>query len=131
MLARYDNRPVPLERAGERAKFPFEFDLVEDNPGTRRSLVDLLTGDTGVQCLGAHATGEAALRCIPEEKPQVALVDINYTRDYVRVLGCCGVGDLRRSASGPVLTLVFTALTFGAVRFYRVTGRKNPLTPAG
>ena len=30
-----------------------------------------------MQCLGAYPTGEAALRGIPEEKPEVALVDIN------------------------------------------------------
>src|SRR5207248_662816 len=30
-----------------------------------------------IRCLGAHTTGEAALRAIPLEKPDVALVDIN------------------------------------------------------
>jgi len=56
---------------------PITVSIVEDNPGARRSLVDLLTGDTGVQCLGAYPTGEAALSGIPVEKPEVALVDIN------------------------------------------------------
>jgi len=56
---------------------PITVSIVEDNPGTRRSLVDLLTGGTGVQCLGAYPTGEAALHGIPTEKPEVALVDIN------------------------------------------------------
>lgn len=51
--------------------------IVEDNQGTRQSLVDLLTGDTGLKCLAAYATGEAALEGIPKEKPDVALVDIN------------------------------------------------------
>jgi len=51
--------------------------IVEDNQGTRQSLVDLLTGDTGLKCLAAYATGEAALEGIPKEKPDVALLDIN------------------------------------------------------
>jgi DNA-binding NarL/FixJ family response regulator len=56
---------------------PITVSIVEDNPGTRKSLVNLLTGDTSIECLGAYATGEAALRGIPVEKPEVALVDIN------------------------------------------------------
>jgi DNA-binding NarL/FixJ family response regulator len=56
---------------------PITVSLVEDNLGTRRSLVDLLTGDTGLQCRGSYATGEAALKGIPNDKPDVALVDIN------------------------------------------------------
>jgi DNA-binding NarL/FixJ family response regulator len=56
---------------------PITVSIVEDNPGTRKSLVNLLTGDTSIRCLGAYATGEAALRGIPVEKPEVALVDIN------------------------------------------------------
>jgi len=56
---------------------PITVSIVEDNAGTRKSLVDLLTGDTGVRCLGAYATGEAAVRGIPVERPEVALVDIN------------------------------------------------------
>jgi DNA-binding NarL/FixJ family response regulator len=56
---------------------PITVCIVEDNSGTRKSLVDLLTGDTGIRCLGAYATGEAGLEGIPTEKPEVALVDIN------------------------------------------------------
>ena len=56
---------------------PISVCIVEDNLGTRQSLVDLLTGDTGLKCLAAYPTGEAALEGIPKEKPDVALVDIN------------------------------------------------------
>jgi SAM-dependent methyltransferase len=61
---------------------------------------------------------------------RVALLDIQHTRDYARVLTECGLADVRRSAAGPLFTLVFTLLTWGAVRFYRVTATK-PATPPG
>ena len=56
---------------------PITVSIVEDNHGTRQSLVDLLSGDTGLQCLGAYPSGESALVGIPRDKPDVALVDIN------------------------------------------------------
>jgi DNA-binding NarL/FixJ family response regulator len=57
---------------------PIIVSLVEDNPGTRQSLVDLLSGgDTGVECRGSYPTAEAALQGIPSDRPDVALVDIN------------------------------------------------------
>jgi len=51
--------------------------IVEDNRGTRESLVELCNETANLRCVGAHATGEAAVRQIPAEKPEVALVDIN------------------------------------------------------
>jgi DNA-binding NarL/FixJ family response regulator len=51
--------------------------IVEDNRGTRESLKELLGRAQGLRCLGAHASGEEALRMIPEEKPDVVLMDIN------------------------------------------------------
>jgi DNA-binding NarL/FixJ family response regulator len=56
---------------------PITVSIVEDNAGTRRSLVDLLTGDTGLQCLGNYPTAEAALPGIAQDRPDVAMVDIN------------------------------------------------------
>ena len=57
---------------------PIIVSLVEDNTGTRQSLVDLLNGaDTGVECRGSYPTGEAALEGILRQPPDVALVDIN------------------------------------------------------
>jgi DNA-binding NarL/FixJ family response regulator len=50
--------------------------IVEDKPGTREGLVKLFNGTPGIQCLRAYANGEDALRGIPEERPQVAVVDI-------------------------------------------------------
>ncbi len=51
--------------------------LVEDNAGTRESLTKLLQRAPGIECLRSYATGEDALKGIPTEVPQVALVDIN------------------------------------------------------
>lgn len=54
----------------------------------------------------------------------VALLDLRHTNDYVRVLRGCGLRDCGRSSVGFFLTWLFPLLTWGAVRFYRVTGRK-------
>ncbi len=51
--------------------------IVEDEPKTRESLLRLLGRAAHVRCVGNYATGEEALRGIPAEKPDVALVDIN------------------------------------------------------
>jgi DNA-binding NarL/FixJ family response regulator len=51
--------------------------IVEDNRGTRESLRELLGRVQGFKCLGAYASGEEALRKIPEETPDVVLMDIN------------------------------------------------------
>jgi DNA-binding NarL/FixJ family response regulator len=51
--------------------------IVEDHRDTRESLVALVNGTKGLRCLSTYATGEAALRGVPVEKPQIALVDIN------------------------------------------------------
>ena len=51
--------------------------IVEDDRDTRESLALLLHGATSLRCLSTYATGEKALRGIPLEKPDVALVDIN------------------------------------------------------
>src|SRR4051812_16673330 len=54
--------------------------IVEDDRDTRESLLALLSGDTGesrLRCLSAYSSGEAAIKGIPLEKPEVALVDIN------------------------------------------------------
>jgi len=51
--------------------------VVEDNRGTRESLTELLGRSPGLRCVGAHGTGEDALKLIPTEKPDVVLMDIN------------------------------------------------------
>jgi DNA-binding NarL/FixJ family response regulator len=56
---------------------PVTVSIVEDTPGTRNSLIELFRKAADIECLRAYATGEEALRGIPEERPQVAVVDIN------------------------------------------------------
>jgi DNA-binding NarL/FixJ family response regulator len=56
---------------------PITVSIVEDDPKTREILLKLLSRAAHVRCLGNYATGEEALRGIPAEKPEVALVDIN------------------------------------------------------
>jgi len=56
---------------------PITVSIVEDDSETRESLVELLNGAPGLRCISSYPTGEAALRAIPAEKPDVALVDIN------------------------------------------------------
>jgi ubiquinone/menaquinone biosynthesis C-methylase UbiE len=127
-----DNRP---EATLENARREGVAERVEVKDGDARHLpfadasFDVVLSGLVLHNISSAADREQAVREIARVlKPggYVALVDINYTRDYMRVLGNCGVGDLRRSVSGSVFSPVFMALTFGAVRFYRVTGRKSP-----
>lgn len=56
---------------------PITVCVIEDDRETRESLVELLNGSGGLQCVGSYPTGELAARAIPVQKPDVALVDIN------------------------------------------------------
>jgi DNA-binding NarL/FixJ family response regulator len=51
--------------------------IVEDNRETRESLVALIARDPKLRFVASYATGEAALRGIEAQPPDVALVDIN------------------------------------------------------
>jgi DNA-binding NarL/FixJ family response regulator len=53
--------------------------IVEDQREMRESLVEWLGSAPGLRCVGAHATAEEALRRIPDEHPEVVLMDINLT----------------------------------------------------
>ena len=51
--------------------------IVEDNDQLRGTLARVISRAPGFACLGQHATAEAALAAIPNEKPEVVLMDIN------------------------------------------------------
>lgn len=51
--------------------------VVEDNPGMLQGLHRLLSESPGIICTGAHPSAESALKMLPEEKPDVVLMDIN------------------------------------------------------
>ncbi len=51
--------------------------IVEDMRDTRENLIAMLSKQPGMRVLNAYSTGEAGLRGIPLDRPDVALIDIN------------------------------------------------------
>jgi DNA-binding NarL/FixJ family response regulator len=76
-LAMPDETPSPAASAGAAPTRPITVSFVEDNRGTRDTLLALLERAPSLKCLASYSTGEAALEGIPGLKPDVALVDIN------------------------------------------------------
>ena len=50
--------------------------LVEDDAGTRESLVKMIARSPRFECIGAYASAEQALREVPRNLPDVLLMDI-------------------------------------------------------
>jgi DNA-binding NarL/FixJ family response regulator len=56
---------------------PISVSIVEDNLGTRKNLVALLSGEPQLRLLHAYASGEEAFRgIVPAQRPDVVVVDI-------------------------------------------------------
>ena len=72
--------------------------IVEDNRGTRESLAELCNETPSLRCVGAYSTGEAAVRQIPANMPDVALVDI------INLPGMNGIECVARRLQGAVAT---------------------------
>ena len=51
--------------------------IVEDDAGVRESWRLLINTEPGFHCVGACETGEAALKLLPDQQPDVVLMDIN------------------------------------------------------
>jgi DNA-binding NarL/FixJ family response regulator len=51
--------------------------LVEDDPDVRANLAKLIDSTPGFHCQAAYADGDAALKGIPANRPDVVLMDIN------------------------------------------------------
>ena len=51
--------------------------IVEDNDQLRGTLVRVLNRAEGLQCVSQFANAEDALKALPQEKPNVVLMDIN------------------------------------------------------
>ncbi len=51
--------------------------IVEDNEQLRDTLARMINRAEGFACVGHHPSAEAALTSIPDEKPNVVLMDIN------------------------------------------------------
>ncbi len=58
------------------AKTPLKIALVEDQPKVRESWTKLINSLPDFTCVCACTTGEEALRIIPQEQPDVVLMDI-------------------------------------------------------
>lgn len=67
-----------VERCGEHmADHPITVSIVEDDRGTREKLMAVLGAAPSLRCVRAYASGEEALRGIPNEATDVVLMDIN------------------------------------------------------
>ena len=55
--------------------------IVEDDLQTREIFAEWIRSSEGFQCVGKHASGEHALTHLPEERPNIALVDIGLPRN--------------------------------------------------
>jgi DNA-binding NarL/FixJ family response regulator len=51
--------------------------IVEDNEQLRVTLGRVIDRAPGFKCVGQHGSAEAALEALPQEKPEVVLMDIN------------------------------------------------------
>ena len=74
--------------------------VVEDDRGLREQLVKILNSAVGIQCVGACASGEDALRVVPLKKPEVVLMDIGLPG----MSGIDCVGDLKEKL--PALQII-------------------------
>ena len=71
------NRPAKIVRSAEsNSKRPLKVALVEDQPKVRESWMKLINSFPDFICTCACATGEEAVRTIPQEVPDVVLMDI-------------------------------------------------------
>jgi len=83
---------------------PIKVSIVEDNDPVRESLMSLIDGARGFRCVSAHRSAEAALVLLPEEKPDVVLMDIHLPR-------LSGIECVRKlkAAQPDLLVLMLTA----------------------
>lgn len=73
----------------EQPPQPIRVSIVEDDPALRENLTHFLRLASDVACVSEHGSAEAALRELPEVKPDVVLMDINLP-------GMSGIDCVRR-----------------------------------
>lgn len=98
---------------------PIKVAIVEDDSGIRQSMAVLINGAPDFRCVGAYPSAEIALREIPQQRPDIVLMDINLPQ-------MSGIECVRRlKAAQPSLQvlmltvymdsdLIFQSLTAGA-----------------
>lgn len=112
-----------------------EVSLVEDDPGVQANLARMIDSTPGFHCRAAYADGNAALKGIPANPPDVVLMDINLP-------GMLGTECVRRLKSllpdVPVLMLtvyddseqIFNSLQAGATGYLLKRTPKDKLLEA-
>jgi DNA-binding NarL/FixJ family response regulator len=53
--------------------------IVDDDRGLRQSIMKFMNRSAGFRCVNTYGSGEAALKGLPAEQPDVVLMDINMT----------------------------------------------------
>lgn len=51
--------------------------IVDDEADLREQIAGYLAATGNIRCISAYASAEEALRCLPQDKPDVVLMDIN------------------------------------------------------
>jgi DNA-binding NarL/FixJ family response regulator len=87
--------------------------VVEDDPGLRKQLVELVGTAPDIQCLGAFASGEEALKRIPMLKLDVVLMDIQLPG----ISGIKCVAELKRA--NPALRIIMVTVYEDSDRIFR------------
>jgi len=73
------NSRSAVETADDRSKpaGKAKVAIVEDDSGVRESLAVLINGASGFHCIGTYANAEAAIKQVPDNWPDIILMDIN------------------------------------------------------
>jgi len=87
--------------------------VVEDDRGLREELINLLSSAPDVDCIGAFASAEEALRRIPERWPDVVLMDIGLPG----MSGIDCVGELKRR--NPTLQIIMVTVYEDSERIFK------------
>jgi DNA-binding NarL/FixJ family response regulator len=53
------------------------FSIVDDDKNLRQSIANFVNRSAGFRCVSSYGSGEAALKGLPTERPDVVLMDIN------------------------------------------------------
>jgi DNA-binding NarL/FixJ family response regulator len=78
--------------------------IVEDDPGTREMLAALVAREADMTCLRTYATAEDAIAHVPQQAPDVLLVDINLPGKS----GIDCVNELKTAVPGLQMIIVTT-----------------------
>ncbi|MGI8966971.1 MAG: response regulator transcription factor [Limisphaerales bacterium] len=101
---------------------PIKVAIVEDDAKVRESLAILINGAESFCCIGAFPSGEVALRQIPQDWPDVVLMDINLVQ--MSGIECVAILKARRPQLHVIMLtahedneLIFNSLKAGASGF--------------